>query len=97
MGDIFRISRELFLDLFSHTRLALRLVGVKALDLVRSRPLSLYESYSDRGERLGEAVDHVRDKYGFGAVLTARERMLDSLYAFEPRRGFVLKTASLTR
>jgi DNA polymerase-4 len=97
MGDIFRISQELFLDLFSHTRLALRLVGVKALDLVRSRPLSLYESYSERGERLGEAVDHVRDKYGFGAVLTARERMLDPLYDFEPRRGFVLKTASLTR
>jgi DNA polymerase IV len=97
MGEIFRISQELFLDLFSHTRLALRLVGVKAADLVRSRPLSLYEPYSPREERLGEAVDHVRDKYGFGSVLTARERMLDSLYDFDPRRGFVLKTASLTR
>ncbi len=97
MGDIFRISQELFLDLFSRSRLALRLVGVKAQDLVRCRPLSLYEPYSDRGEKLGQAVDHVRDKYGFGAVLTARERMLDPLYAFEPRRGFVLKTASLTR
>jgi DNA polymerase-4 len=97
MGDVFRIGRELFLDLFSHSRLALRLVGVKASDLVRSRPLSLYEPYSDRGERLGGAVDLVRDKYGFGAVLTARERMLDPLYDFEPRRGFVLKTASLTR
>jgi len=97
MGDIFRISQELFLDLVGRTRLSLRLVGVKAADLVRSRPLSLYEPDSDRGERLGEAVDQVRDKYGFGSVLTARERMLDPLYAFEPRRGFVLKTASLTR
>jgi DNA polymerase-4 len=97
MGDIFRISQELFLDLVGRTRLSLRLVGVKAADLVRSRPLSLYEPDSDRGERLGEAVDRVRDKYGFGSVLTARERMLDPLYAFEPRRGFVLKTASLTK
>jgi len=97
MGEIFRISQELFLDLMGRTRLSLRLVGVKAADLVRSRPLSLYEPYSPRGERLGEAVDHVRDKYGFGSVLTARERMLDSLYDFDPRRGFVLKTASLTR
>ena len=97
MGEIFRISQELFLDLMGRTRLSLRLVGVKAADLVRSRPLSLYEPYSPRGERLGEAVDHVRDKYGFGSVLTARERMLDSLYDFEPRRGFVLKTASLTK
>ena len=40
---------------------------------------------------------HINHKYGFGAVLTARERMLDPLYDFEPRRGFILKTASLTR
>jgi DNA polymerase-4 len=46
---------------------------------------------------LGAAVDEVRDKYGFGSLLTARERMLDPLYAFEKERGFVLKTASLTR
>jgi DNA polymerase-4 len=43
------------------------------------------------------AVDRVREKYGFGSVLTARERMLDAVYEFEQRRGFVLKTASLTR
>jgi hypothetical protein len=30
-------------------------------------------------------------------VLTAREKMLDGVYAFDPRRGYVLKTASLTK
>jgi DNA polymerase-4 len=64
---------------------------------VRARPLSLFESYTPRQEHLGAAVDEVRDKYGFGSLLTARERMLDPLYAFEKERGFVLKTASLTR
>jgi DNA polymerase-4 len=97
MGDIYRIVEELFLPLLRGSRLALRLVGVKASDLVRARPLSLFEPYSDKGERLGEAVDRVRDKYGFGAVLTVREKMLDALYSADRNRGFVLKTASLTK
>lgn len=97
MGDIFRIVEELFLPLLRGSRLALRLVGVKASDLVRSRPLSLFEPYSDKSERLGEAVDRVRDKYGFGAVLTIREKMLDAVYPADRNRGFVLKTASLTK
>jgi len=97
MGGIYRIAEELFLGLFSSSRLSLRLVGVKASDLVRSRPLSLYEPYSEREEHLGEAVDRVREKYGFGSLLTVRERMLDAVYEFERRRGFVLKTASLTK
>jgi len=97
MGQIYKIAEELFLGLFSGSRLALRLVGVKASDLVRVRPLSLFEPYSERPERLGRALDQVRDKYGFGSVLTAREKMLDAVYAFEPRRGYVLKTASLTK
>ena len=66
---------------------------MKASDLVRSRPLPLFEAYSDKPERLGAAVDTVRGKYGFGAVLTVREKMLDAVYPFERDRGFVLKTA----
>ena len=97
MGDIFRIAQDLFLSLFEGSRLALRLVGVKAADLVRARPLSLFEPYAPRQEQLGAAMDQVREKYGFGSLLTARERMLDPLYGFEKERGFVLKTASLTR
>jgi len=97
MGKIYRIAQELFLQLFSSSRLSLRLVGVKASDLVKARPLSLFEPYSERAERLGLAVDQVREKYGFGSLLTVRERMLESLYSFERKRGFVLKTASLTK
>lgn len=97
MGEIFRIARELFLQLFSGSRLSLRLVGVKASDLVRARPLSLFEPYSKRQERLGAAVDQVREKHGFGSLLTVREKMLESVYRFEKNRGFVLKTASLTK
>ena len=97
MGKIYKVAEELFLELTAGSRLALRLVGVKASDLVRVRPLALFEPYSERPERLGRALDEVRDKYGFGSVLTARERMLDAVYASDPRRGYVLKTASLTK
>lgn len=97
MGEIFKIAQELFLQLYSGSRLSLRLVGVKASDLVRTRPLSLFEPYSERRERLGSAVDQVREKYGFGSLLTVREGMLENLYSFEKQRGFVLKTASLTK
>jgi len=97
MDKIYKIVEGLFLELFSASRLALRLVGVKAAELVKTRPLSLFEPYSERAERLGRAVDRVRGKYGFGSVLTVREKMLDSVYDFDPRRGFVLKTASLTK
>lgn len=97
MGRIYKIAEELFRELVASSRLALRLVGVKASELVKARPLALFEPYSERPERLGKAIDRVRDKYGFGSVLTVRERMLDQVYDFEPRRGFVLKTASLTK
>ena len=72
-------------------------MGVKASDLVRSRPLSLFEPYSEKQDQLGYAVDAVREKFGFGSLLTGREKMLDSIYDFEQERGFVLKTASLTK
>jgi DNA polymerase-4 len=97
MGRIYSIAQELFLRFFSSSRLSLRLVGVKASDLVKGRPLSLFEPYSDRPERLSFAVDQVREKYGFGSLLTVREKMLETIYSFEQERGFVLKTASLTR
>jgi len=97
MEEVYRIAQELFLPLFSGSRLSLRLVGIKASDLVRGRPLSLFEPYSENGEKLGVAVDAVREKFGFGSLLTVREKMLESLYDLEKKQGFVLKTASLTK
>jgi len=97
MDGIFRVARELFQELTAGARLSLRLVGVKASDLTRGKPLSLFEPFSERGERLGDALDAVRDRYGFGSLLTARERMLQEVYRFDRDRGFVLKTASLTK
>lgn len=97
MGDIFRTARQLFSGLHAGSRLSLRLVGVKGSDLVRHKPLSLFKPYFSRGERLGSAVSQVRERYGFGSLVTVREKMLEDLYDFTPERGYVLKTASLNR
>ena len=97
MDDIYGTAQDLFLELFQGARLSLRLVGVKALDLVRGRTLPLFESYAPHKERLGSAVSEVRERYGFGAVLTGREKMLEEVYHSTKERGFVLKTASLTK
>lgn len=94
---IYRVAEELFLELREGSRLALRLVGVKGSELVGERHLSLFELYSEREERLCQALDAVREKYGFRAVLTAREKMLSEVYEEDRSRGFVLKTASLTK
>lgn len=94
---IYRVAEELFLELWEGSRLALRLVGVKGSELVEARHLSLFELYSEREERLCHALDRVREKYGFNALLTGREKMLSQVYEEDRSRGFVLKTASLTR
>ncbi len=82
MGEIFQVARELFSELFSGSRLPLRLIGVKGSDLVRGRPLALFESSSEGSERLGLTIDKVRKRYGFGSLLTARERMLQPKLEF---------------
>lgn len=94
---IYRVAEELFLELWEGSRLALRLVGVRGSELVEARHLSLFELYSEREERLCHALDRVREKYGFNALLTGREKMLSQVYEEDRNRGFVLKTASLTR
>lgn len=94
---IYRLAEELFLELWEGSRLALRLVGVKGSELVESRHLSLFELYPEREERLCQALDRVREKYGFNALLTVREKMLSEVYDEDRGRGFILKTASLTR
>lgn len=94
---LYRVAEELFLELWEGSRLALRLVGVKGSELVEARHLSLFELYSEREERLCQALDRVREKYGFSALLTVREKMLSEVYQEDSGRGFILKTASLTR
>jgi len=91
---LFQAALPLLETLLKRKRLPLRLVGVKVEDLAGARDLLPF--FNPPGERLTSGVGRVKGRFGFSAIFTARELMLESLYPME-REGLVLKTASLTK
>lgn len=82
-AELFREARALFREAFVGVRLrnrGVRLLGIAATNLNTSEEADLFESPDRLRQRhLSEAVDKVREKYGFsavtlGAVLRARRR-----------------------
>ncbi|MEW6456054.1 MAG: DNA polymerase IV [Acidobacteriota bacterium] len=97
MYKIYEIAKKLYLKNFYSSPFPLRLVGVRASDLVREINLHLFEENFLKRENLMKSLDTVRRRFGFGSVITAIESRLEEIYEFEQRRGFTLKTASLTK
>jgi len=93
-AELFRAVAALLPGLLERKRLPLRLVGVKVEDLSQERDILPF--FSLRGESLTRGLADVKERYGFSAILTGRERLLEDLYPME-REGLVLKTASLTK
>ncbi len=82
-GELFREARALFREAFADVRLrnrGVRLLGIAATNLNTSGEADLFETPGRQRQRqLSEAVDKVREKYGFsavnlGSVLRARRR-----------------------
>ncbi len=92
--ELWQTARPLLDGLRRRRDLPLRLVGVKVEDLTRARDLLPF--VSKRGEELTRGVGRVKERFGFSAIYTGRERLLEELYPAE-RQGLVLKTASLTK
>jgi DNA polymerase-4 len=92
--DIWRPASSLLGDLMRRKPLALRLVGIKAQDLVVNRDLLPFVSV--KGERFSSGVGEVRRRFGFSSLFTGREMLLEDLYPVE-KDGFVLRTSSLTK
>jgi len=91
---IYEIARELFMPIYEKADLSIRLLGVTGSDLRQGYEPELFER---RKRGIQASVDLIRRKFGFGAILTARELKLSSLYSLDKAHGYVLKTASLTR
>jgi DNA polymerase IV len=82
-AELYQEARALFRDAFAEVRLrnrGVRLLGIAATNLTTVGETDLFESPGRvRQRQLSEAVDRVREKYGFsavtpGAVLRARRR-----------------------
>lgn len=91
---IWQIARSLLEALMQKKMLPLRLVGVKTDDISRGRDLLPFVSV--QSEQLSVGVSDVKKRFGFSAIFTARELMLEKVYPVE-RDAIVLKTASLTK
>ncbi len=98
MFEIYNISKRLFLENFSCYKLAIRLVGVKASGLCYGKNILIFGAdVKKKKEKLFQAIDRVRGKYGFGKLLTGEEKLLENIYEEDEERGFTLKTSSLTK
>jgi hypothetical protein len=74
-----------------------RLIGIGVAELApASRQLALIELPEARQERLCQAVDSLRDRHGFTSIQTGRTLLLRDSFPTD-RRGYVLKTACLSR
>lgn len=96
-ANLVPLVRELLQALFVR-RTGVHLVGVTLSRLVPAGPLqhSLFDDDEERQERLREAVEQVRRRHGFGAILQGPAAELLGLLPRD-RDGFRLRIPSLTR
>lgn len=74
-----------------------RLIGIGVASLVESgQQLNLLDSSAQRLERLNQAIDRIREKYGFTAIQTGRTLLLKDLFPAD-EEGYTLNTPSLSR
>ena len=94
---IFHAGATLFLKALEERKGRVRLVGISVADLVpHTEQLTLLERPEQRWERLSDSIDRIRYRYGFTSLQTGRTFLLGQRFPSE-RRGYVLKTACLSR
>ena len=94
---IFQEGVALFLKALQERKERVRLIGIGVADLVpHIEQLTLLVRPEQRWERLSDAIDQVRHRHGFTSLQTGRTFRLRQRFPAE-RRGYVLKTACLSR
>ena len=69
---IFQVGEDLMRKALAVDRRALRLIGIEVSNLVEpGKQLSMLNDNEQRQEKLNRAVDRIRTKYGFSAILIA--------------------------
>ena len=94
---IFHAGATLFLKALQERKGRVRLVGISVADLVlHTEQLTLLERPEQRWKRLSDTIDRIRYRHGFTSLQTGRTFLLRQRFPAE-RRGYVLKTACLSR
>jgi len=94
---IFDTGLKLLTTALSLEKQLVRLIGIGVSNLTEAgRQLDMLDSSAQRLERLNEAIDRIRKKYGFTAIQTGRTLLLKDI--FPPSDdGYTLHTPSLSR
>ncbi len=88
---------ELMKKALAKDKQPVRLIGIGVSGLVESgRQLDMLDQSGARLERLNQAIDRIRKKYGFGAIQTGRTIRLRDIFP-ETKAGYKLQTPGLSR
>ncbi|MGB3128903.1 MAG: DNA polymerase IV [Dehalococcoidia bacterium] len=93
---IFEVGRRLMEKALEQRAMPVRLVGIGVSNLIEGRQLNMFDPWAERQERLNEAIDRIRGKYGFVAVEVGRTLPLREVFPVENGR-YCLETPSLSR
>jgi len=94
---IFDTGLKLLTTALSQERQPVRLIGIGVSNLTEpGRQLDMLDSSAQRLERLNEAIDRIRKKYGFTAIQTGRTLPLKDIFP-QTDDGYTLHTPSLSR
>ena len=93
---IFEVGHRLLDKSFEHRVVPVRLIGIGVSHLVEGRQLNMFDPRSELLEHLNEAIDRIRNKYGFTAVESGFTLPLKEAFPTEDGR-YILKTPSLSR
>ena len=93
---IFEVGHRLLDKALEHRVVPVRLIGIGVSHLVEGRQLNMFDPRSELLEQLNEAIDRIRDRYGFRAVESGCTLPLKEVFPTEDGR-YLLKTPSLSR
>ncbi len=94
---IFDSGVKLLNQALTQEKRPVRLIGIGVSKLVEpGQQLEMMDSSSERLEKLNQAIDHIRNKYGFTAIQTGRTLVLKDIFPTD-KGDYTLDTPSLSR
>jgi DNA polymerase-4 len=93
---IFEVGCKLLDKAIEHRAVPVRLIGIGVSNLVEGRQLNMFDPWAELVEQLNQAIDRIRDKYGFTAIESGCTLPLREVFPTEDGR-YLLKTPSLSR
>lgn len=93
---IFEVGCRLLDKALKYRDVPVRLIGIGLSNLVEGRQLNMFDPWAESLQQLNQAIDRIRDKYGFTAIESGCTLPLKEVSPTGDNR-YLLKTPSLSR